>query len=302
MTAAATDTNWYSYTSSTQTMRTWTRVLSSFEDVPEAFQSAFSQDAAFPYTILLPEDKLSFLQKRREQLLCMYDDQIVVMESGRDQVYVTPHRIQEILFLEHGQELLHSWVKIGSRAGISTLTFNAVTIHHFEPIFEKIRPRLMTEKGRFSQVNGDVSAFDYLTGVNYKFMNFGRQSVRAGDTVLHTLYQPDRCARTVTLFNKTLFRQYAAAHLSILTEHELILIRQTKQMKTEGQNIYGRIIIYIPLSQIRDLSFATDEKKSLCVMTAALADKVAFRSEFALENEGLAAFQETYRHAKTANA
>lgn len=301
MTAATTDSTWYSYTSSTQTMRSWTRVISSFEEVPKAFHADFPREAAFPYTIVLPEDKLSFLQKRREQLLCLGDDQIVVLESGRDQVNVTSHRIEDISHIEHGRELLHSWIKIGSSSGTSTLSFNTVTLRHFEPIFEKIRPNTVLGEKQDSQSESALSAFDYLNTLNYKFMNFGRQSVRAGERVLQTLYQPDRCVRTVTLFNKTLFRQYATGHLSILTEHELIVIRQTKRMKTEGQNIYGGIFIYIPLRQIHDLSFTSNEKKSLCVMTITLADKVALRSEFAPDNGELAAFQTACRHVGRAN-
>jgi len=294
MTAATTDTTWYSYTSSTQTMRSWTRVLSSFEEVPEAFQSALARDVPFPYTILLPEDRLSFLQKRREQLLCMDSEQIVVMEAGRDQVNVTPHRIDEIFYLEHGRELLHSWIKIKSASGLSMLSFNTVTMRHFEPIFERIRPKTTAIAGE-----RDLSAFDYLNGINYKFMNFGRQSVRAGENVRYTIYQPDRCIRTVTLFHKTLFKQHATGHLSILTDCEIILIRQTKRTKTEGQNTYGGIFTYIPLHHVQDLSFALDEKKSLCVMTITLAEKVVLRVEFDKNHTELEAFQAAYRDVRT---
>ncbi|GAK51241.1 hypothetical protein U14_02484 [Candidatus Moduliflexus flocculans] len=278
-------------------MRSWTRILTSLDEVPETFRAGFPPNAAFPYTILLPEDRLSFLQKRREHLLCMYDDQIVVMESGRDQVNVTPYKMQDILYLEHGRELLHSWVKIVSASGSSTVSFNTVTIRHFEPIFEKIRPKAIT-----TAKEKDWSAFDYLSAVNYKFMNLGRQSVRTGEHVVGTVYQPDRCVRTVTLFHKTLLKQYATGHLSILTENELIVIRQTKRMKTGEQNIYGGIFLYIPLRQIQDLSFADDEKKSLRVMTVSLADKVKLSAEFARDNEELEAFQEACRDLKQANA
>lgn len=291
MTAATTDTTWYSYTSSTQTMRSWTRILTSLDEVPETFRASFPPNAAFPYAILLPEDRLSFLQKRREKLLCMYDDQIVIMESGRDQVNMTPYKMQDILYLEHGRELLHSWVKIVSASGSSTVSFNTVTIRHFEPIFEKIRPKAIT-----TVKEKDCGAFDYLSAVNYKFMNLGRQSVRAGEHVIETVYQPDRCVRTVTLFHKILLRQYATGHLSILTENELIVIRQTARMKTGEQNIYGGIFLYIPLRQIQDLSFSDDEKKSLRVMTVSLADRVKLHSEFARDNKGLEAFQQACRH------
>jgi hypothetical protein len=295
MAAATTDTAWYSHTSSVHTMRTWTRVLTSFEEVPEAFQSSFPRrETGFPYTVLIPEDKLSFLQKRNERLICLYDDQVVVMEARRDQLKVTPYPFQDILFVEQGRVLLHSWLTIGNQSGASTMSFNTVTIHHFEPIMTKIRQAMTVSQaanGHAPLLQPDLSGFDYLSTRNYKFMNYGRQSIRAGDTIRRTVYQPDRCIKTIKFFNRTLFRQYATGHLSILTEKELILIRESKRTKTDNRNLYGGVFTYIPLRQIQDLAFTTDREKSQCVMQITLTDKIHLRAEFALDNTELDAFQ-----------
>jgi hypothetical protein len=133
MAVAATNTEWYAQTSSTQTMRTWSEVLSSYAEVPAEFQAAFPKQAAdFPYTVLVPEDRLSFLQKRSAKLLCLYDDRIIhlsiltaqelilIRESKRTKTsprnlyggvftYIPLRQIQDIAFLaepEHARRVM----------------------------------------------------------------------------------------------------------------------------------------------------------------------------------------------------
>jgi len=296
MTAAATDTAWYAHTSSMHTMRTWTRVLASSQDVPEAFQSAFPRrGTGFPYTVLIPEDKWSFLQKCNERLICLYDDQVVVMEAQHDQMKVAAYPFEDIVFVEQGRVLLHSWLTIGGQAGASTLTFNTVTIHHFGPIINKIRQAMtgsQGENGHALLLPPDLSGFDALSTRNYKFMNYARQSIRTGDTIRSMVYQPERCIKTISFFNRTLFRQYATGHLAILTARELILIRESQRTKADKRHLYGGMFTYIPLRQIQDLSFATDPEQSQSVMQITLTDKHHLHAEFALDNPELAAFQE----------
>ncbi len=51
MVSTASETKWYSYTSSTQTMRTWSEIISSFQTLAE-FQPAFpASETTFPYTV-----------------------------------------------------------------------------------------------------------------------------------------------------------------------------------------------------------------------------------------------------------
>lgn len=292
MTTTATDTAWYSYTSSSQTMRTWTRVLTSYQEVPDVFRAAFPrQEPGFPYTVLIPGDKLSFLQKRNERLISLYDDQVVVLEAHHDQMKVAAYPFEEIAFMEQGRVLLHSWLTIGGPSGASTISFNTVTIHHIEPIITTLRQTMTGSQGANRDDKPDLRVFDALSTRNYKFMNFGRQSMRAGDAIRRMVYQPERCVKTIKFLNRTLFRQYATAHLAILTEQELILIRESKRTKAEKQNVYGGVFTYIPLRRIQDLSFTPDPERSRSIMQMTLTEKLRLYAEFALDNPELPAFQ-----------
>lgn len=296
MAATTIETAWYSHTSSVQTMRTWSRVLRSYEDIPDVFQTAFPQrESVFPYTVLVPEDKLSFLQKRNERLLCLHEDRVVVMEARRDQVNVTSYRFEDILYAEQGRILLHSWITIGSQSGASVLSFNTVTLHHFQPILETIRRKATTPSFDYERAgNGEKpepGAFDGLLTRHYKFMNYGRQSLLSGERLLKFVYQPDRCIKTIKLFNTPVFRQYATGHLLILTANELILIRESKRTKTENATVYGGVFTYIPLNKIRNITVTTEPEKSRQVMQIRLSDTICLHSEFGMDNPDVEAFQ-----------
>jgi hypothetical protein len=123
-------------------------------------------------------------------------------------------------------------------------------------------------------------------------MNFGRQSIRPGDTVVGMACQPERCIQEYALFNKTLFRQYTTGHLTILTEKELILIKEKKQIKTDKETLYGGVFTYIPRHRIQDISFTPNPENTQSTMEITLPDDLRLSSEFSLDNEELQTFQQ----------
>lgn len=295
MVSTASETKWYSYTSSTQTMRTWSEIISSFQDVPAEFQPAFPvSETTFPYTVYVPADRLSLFQKRNAMLLCLCADRLVVLEALRDRVKTVVYPWQEILYLEQGRILLYSWLTIYSRSGSSTATFNTVNVHQFEPIITTIRQvatESQSENGQKEQYLDELAKFDYLSTLNFKFMNFGRQSIRPGDIVVNIAYQPDRCLKAFTLFHKTVFSQYATGHLTILTRKELILIKESKRTKMTHEPLYGGVFTYIPLQHIQKIAFYGDAEDSPCLMNISLSDAMHVEVEFARDNPDVEALK-----------
>jgi hypothetical protein len=131
------------------------------------------------------------------------------------------------------------------------------------------------------------SPFDSLEAINYKYMNYGRQSVRPGDTVAEMIHQPARVVREFNLFGKPLFQRYATEHLSILTGQELILIKESKHIKTAKEALYGGVFTYIPQHRIAGITFTPDEQNSTC-----LPQNIRFTSEFSLYNPQLEKFRQ----------
>lgn len=290
------DTKWYSYTSSTQTMRTWARRIRSYEEVPAEFQPAFPEYGEhFPYTLLIPQDRLSLFHRRNEQMICLYQDRLVHLELVHHEIKTLSSSLQEVLYVERGMILLYSWLKIVTPSGTLWMRFNTTNEYLFSPVIETIRQE-MSGSSASDQASGKrdqtLSRFDYLVYANYKYMNYGRESVRANDAVVDVVYQPDRPLQEITLFGRTLLRRCMTGHLSVLTENELILIREDKRIRINQEASYGGVFTYIPRRQIHDISFVSDRENAHCVMQITLPENTRLVSEFSLTNEELGSFQE----------
>ncbi|MBP6469257.1 MAG: hypothetical protein KBE23_11590 [Chloroflexi bacterium] len=294
------DTKWHSYTSSTQTMRTWAIRLKTYEDVPEEFQPAFP-DAAnpFPYTVVIPEDKLSRANKRNKQMISAYDDHFLLLEQIGDETESVSVQFADVLYLERGIILLYSWLEIVTASGSFTLTFNTTNEALFNPIIEKIRQGMSGDHA-MARINGgekgtpDLAQFDYLESVNYKYLNYGRKSIRPSDSVVSIAYQPEQTIKELSFFHQTIFRRYKTSHLAILTAQELILIREPKSIRTSRDNTDGGVFTYIPRRQIRNLSFAAGEENTQYVMEIALPENEFLACEFSSANEELKRLQQAY--------
>jgi hypothetical protein len=293
------DTSWYSYTSSTETMRTWVRPLNSYADIPPEFRAAFPKyKGPFPYTLFIPEDKYTLFLRRNKKILTIYKGQIVLLEAGRNTIEKFSSPFAEVLSLERGKILLYSWLTIQTLSGAISIKFNTANEELFDPMVAEIRQgmaSLHADEVTSPDSEQEAAKFDYLSKVDYQYMNYGRNSLRPGDTVVGILHQPERCVQQYTLFNKILFRRYTTSHLTILTQQELILIKQSKKIKTAKETLYGGVFTYIPRNRIQDISFTANPDHTQSIMEVTLSDNLRFSSEFSLDNKELPAFQQKYR-------
>ncbi len=302
MTAHVSSTKWYSYTSSTQTMRTWVRRLHSYEDVPQEFQSAFpDQGASFPYTLLIPEERLSLFHTRNGKILCLYDDRFLVLEAERGRVHTFSSAFDEFLYLEQGRILLQSWLTITTLSGTVTIRFNTTNLKLLEPVMKKLRQGMKAPPLiETSPDEHELSKFNYLSPLNFKYMNYGRLSLFPGDAVRQIAYQPERCiAEGMNLLKHVVFRRYATSHLSVLTERELILIKENTPSRSAHTAVYGGVFTYIPQRKIHDITFTPNPEKACCTMEIALPKNIRLRSEFSLDNAELDVLQQAVAHGQT---
>lgn len=286
------DTKEYSFKS----MRTWARQIDSYEAIPQEFRAAFPKyTGSFPYTLYIPEDKIYLFLQRNKKIMCIYDGQITLLEFKHNKVEKFTSPISDVLYLERGKILLNSWLTVQTLSGIISIKFNTTNGYLFEPVIEEIR-RGMGDSHFLDMAPGEgeqeLSKFHYLSTVNYKFMNFGQDSIRPGDTVVGMAYQPERCVQEYALFNKALFKRHTTSHLTILTEKELILIKERKRIKTDQAKLYGGVFTYIPRHRIQDISFIPNQENTQSTMEITLPDSLRFSSEFSLDNEELQAFQQ----------
>jgi AcrR family transcriptional regulator len=282
-----------------ETLRTWVRPLNSYGEIPQEFRAAFPKyKGPFPYTLFIPEDKYMLFLHRSKKILTIVDGQIVLLEVGRNKIEKFSSPISEVLYLERGKILLYSWFTIQTLSGAISLKFNTVSEGLFNPVFDKIRQGvgvLQADEAALGEEYPESAKFDYLRTVDFKYMNYGRKSIRPGDTVVGIVYQPECCVQEYTLFNKTFFRRYATSHLSILTEQELILIKQPKQIKTEKEALYGGIFTYIPRHRVQAISFTANPEQNQRTMEITLPDNLHLSSEFSFDNKELRIFEQKCR-------
>jgi len=271
--------------SSIQTMKFWATVIKSYSDVPGEFVDYFeaysNQDTAFPYTVFAPPYE-SGKYKTPAKILFILNDKIVFLEKEKPGITSTTYYFKDIALLETGKELLHSWMKVeaSSNGGLvsSTIEYNTSSGEVFMPIIEKIRTSI-NEFGQ-SDLSGEQSKFDYLSAISYKFMNYSRGSIHYGEKVVGFVLQ--QCIRKLflDLYIKKFYKTITKAHMSILTDKEIILIKETSHAIS-----YGHIWTYIPLHRVEGISTSINKESSTVLMTLHLNHGGQISSIFDLSNK-----------------
>lgn len=241
-----------------QTRMSWAKRIESYAAVPTVYKDFFNPLQAvgrvFPYTVLTPSYE-GFLHKTTEKLICDVDDEIYVLERSGNTFDVCSYPLTGIDYVEVCTVLLDSRVTISGMTkdeapSTSTLKFNTVTDYLLAPIVKRIR--LVTVDSPGEVQSSESEKFDHWVNVNYKFMNYAKRSLLGGEKVVHAILQPEIRRSMLMILGKTYYRTIAPTHMSILTNRELIMIRE--ETRKSGNDRYGGIWQYIPLHKVMALS------------------------------------------------
>jgi hypothetical protein len=246
---------------------TWARIIESYDALPDVYKPFFdpflTERRVFPYVVLTPTYE-GFLDRTTEKLICSFDDDIHILERIGNTVKVYCYPLYDITFIELNTILLESWIKIVgiTKNGVpasTSIKFNTATDYLFTPILEKIRLAAM-ESEDLVWIQ-DPKIFDYLERANYKFMNYARRSLLRGEKVLQIILQSKIQAHILTFLGRSFFRTISPAHMSILTDRELIIIQEEDRHLRIDE--YGEIWKYIPLRKIANLSLTKKDDNHL---------------------------------------
>jgi hypothetical protein len=265
------------------TKSSWAKPIRSCADVPDVYKDFFDSFIAggreFPYTVLTPSYE-KFIHKTSEKLICDGGCEIIVLEKSGNTFDTQGYPLDGIIYVEFRTVLLDASFKICSvtRHGVqttSTLKFNSVTDYLFAPILRRVR---FAGGDSMQDVQSkELEKFDHLFQVSYKFMNYGKRSLLGGEQVLHIYLQPEIRECILTFMGKTFFKTIAPTHMSILTDRELILIREEEAHSREDR--YGGIWDYIPLSKIVSLSLS-ERADNLLVLAIRLPENMSLEFLF----------------------
>ena len=250
-----------------QTKSSWAKPIKSYDAVPVVYKGFFNpfktDGRPFPYTVLTPTYE-GFIHRATEKLICDLGREIYVLEKRGNTFEAQCYPLQGIIYVEFRTILLDSYIKINGVRGdgvltSSTLKFNSVTEYLFTPFVERIR--LATVYSKDEVPSSELEKFDKWVRLNYKFMNFAKRSLLGGEKVIHTILQPEILASVVTVLGKTYYRTVFPTHVIMLTDRELIIIRE--EARRSGNERYGGIWDYIPLNKIVTLSLGERDSNLL---------------------------------------
>ena len=266
-----------------QTKSSWAKSVESYAAVPNVYKDFFepllAEGRVFPYTVLTPAHE-GFIHRATEKLICDFGREIYVLERSGNAFEAQCYPLEGISYVEVRTILLDSRIKITgvTRQGLpasSTLKFNSVTDYLFTPILERIRLAAVESKGAAQR--SELEKFDPWVRLNYKFMNYAKRSLLGGEKVIQTVLQPEIRARLFTALGKTFYRTISPTHVSILTDRELIIIREEE--RRSGDDQYGGIWDYIPLNKIATLSLGRKDN-NLLVLSIQLPESARLENIF----------------------
>ena len=250
-------------TGAAQIQSSWAKIVESYDRIPEAYQPLFQTlsepgTEKFPYIILIPSYQ-GHLNPTEDSLIVCFDRRFYIMERHLHQLECLCYSYSDVSYVEMGTVLLKSWI---TASGISsegflgsfTLKFNTAKERLFTPLLEKLRPAPLAAGD--TDLGVEQAKFDLLEQENYKFFNYARGSIRAGEKVIQTVLQPELRVEVFTFLGRTFYRSICPAHISILTDLEFIVIRDEFRTWRSG---YGNIWRYIPLDKIVSVSLARQE-------------------------------------------
>ena len=238
----------------------WASLIESYTTVPEVYTDFFdplrTAGRDFPYTVLTPAYE-NFIYPTTEKLISDLGNEIYVLERSGNTFTSLCYPTQGIIYVERGTMLLDSWLKICGLTGqdglkTTTLKFNTVTDFLFAPILKCIRFASVSDND--AVLSSELKKFDHLSHVNYKFMNYAKRSLLGDEKVIQTFLQPEIRKAKLPFLGKSYNRTISPTHITILTDQELIVIREDENWR--DQTRYGGIWDFIPLNKIVSLNYS----------------------------------------------
>jgi hypothetical protein len=243
---------------------TWARVLKTPEEVPSFFrefcETIRDGGRQFPYTIFCPPDRFGF-RKTTPKLICLSEETVAIAEKVKHELRTAVYPLSRITYLETGHSLLYAWFTLYCPgAAALKIEYCAVVKQLFQPLFARIRAALPAESlPEPGDHQAELAKLNIYSRQNYKFMNFAKQSILPGETVLQSLLQPEVHLPYLKFFQRTL----VGNHLTVLTDRELIAIRDLARIGKYYAMRYGGVWNFIPLTRIVRIQLAPDDASAV---------------------------------------
>lgn len=266
-----------------QTRLSWATQITRLQEVPLDFQWFFSlhkfSEIEFPYTVITPSFE-GFLHHYQEKMVCLFREKLYIVDKTSKSSLL--FKLQDISQMEFRKVLLDSRFSLCGIENSGKLIsidfhFNTVTEGLFWEIMRRIRQSFFQKRDAT-----EIPYFDELREASFKFASYSRNCLMPGEKVKGLIWQPELKANRLPNLLPKLIKEWFERivfpnHLLMITDQELILIREDEQENRKEK--YGAIWQVIPLSKIRSVD-QTDQENDLLKLTLHLADGTQIDSLF----------------------
>lgn len=192
-----------------------------------------------PLIIKVPENK-----NNNSFLLC-FDSSLNFISKVDNKIISNEIKFNEINFIKLTIILLHSSFEVNSSNNEIKIDFNTSSEDLFHKIIDKIR------KFQNKELKKDLvfHKLDYLKDLNLKLYNYSKYALKYHDKIVDTVYQNYDS------------RSNSESNLTILSNNELIFIKETDEETKPKSSLYGGTWVYMPLNKISDISITNEKNK-----------------------------------------
>jgi hypothetical protein len=282
-----------------QTRLSWAKPVRAVDEIPDFYLDYLRANLPDPRACLpgvLTPTFRGFLRRENEKLVFTHNSRLYILEQTQSGLLPTIFPFNEINYIEVGAILLKAWLRIDGlvhgQLNSQILRFNTVTQFLFDPLVALIRHAL-TDCPDQADLRTEQARFEPLRQRHFKFVSYARNSLLPGERVISYVMQPEMRAPRLSLLGKSVtMRIIDTAHLCILTDGELIVIRDDPaSLQSCNETRYGGVWDYIPLCRVR--AAALEEREDGLALTLCQPGderfNVLFASEHRLEAERMCA-------------
>jgi len=285
MTSEIIRSHWFTYSREENDLaQSQPRTISSYEEIPTGFLAAFpGADDGFPYTVIIPKGVVSSFQENvNPQMLCLYKDRLINLEAIEGEVQKSEYALSTVSSVEHGRVLLNSWLTIHSASRTKTFNFSSAVERVFLPIITALRAAASdAPAAEGTTIQEETAKLGYLWKHNIKYFNYAKQSLTPNSTIRASVYQEDIPLSKLNFFGKSVFSSYLSGHLALLTDRELIFIKESEEIRALNDTSYGGVFSYITLEMVKSIAFTdTNDKKVDCVANVSLMDGKHYQFQY----------------------
>lgn len=223
-----------------KTTDSWIKEINDFSTLPESLQLEVNkilkvQDNKHPLALKVPaNEKLELL----ETLLIIFNEEIFILEDHDGFIKVNKIDYSDINFMELSIILLNSNLILNDGNINKKIYFNTSSESFFHQLIEKVR----TFKNQSISNDPSLENIDYLQEIDIKLYNYSKYALKFHQDLIDSVYQ-----------NRHDESEFGSS-ITLLTDNELIFIKEPDKENQPMDSLYGGQWIYISLDKIIDVT------------------------------------------------